>query len=230
MKKLFAVFLCLCLLFCCGCGNSAVQPETLPSALPAETPEAAVTPAPAEAPAAPDPTPEEDAAPAEEAPQSDAPAFTFSTADRAGGAWDEGVFAEHKLTMINFWEPWCGPCVGEMPDLQALYEAYADQGFMILGVYSTPGMEDDVSAVLRQTGVTYPILQYCSDFDSFQSGYVPTTVFVDQQGHVLHRVLSPDEKSMLSDVIAQLGEEQTSALYIGSDSYEGWAAIIEGLL
>ena len=181
MKRLI-ILLCLSLLLS-GCGASAPAPAT------ASDPTAIPTEAPAEKPY---------------------DGFVFSTTDRDGNPWDESAFAGHALTMLNFWEPWCGPCVGEMPDLQRLQDAYADRGFQILGVYSTPGMESDVQTVLDKTGVTYPILHYTDVFDRFQSGYVPTTVFIDAEGLVIGE-----------------GDE---ALYIGSNSYDGWAAIIEGLL
>ena len=145
-----------------------------------------------------DPTPT--AAPAE------VTGIAFETTDRDGGTVTQDVLGENVLTMLNFWEPWCGPCVREMPDLQKLSEAYADRGFGILGIYSTSGMESDVDAVLSDTGVTYPILHYTDAFDPFQTGYVPTTVFLDCHGN-------------------QVGETQ-----IGSMSYESWAALVEELL
>ena len=136
--------------------------------------------------------------------------LVFSAEDRGGETWDQSVFLSHKLTMINFWEPWCGPCVGEMADLQRLQDTYAERGLLILGVYQTADAEEDVDAVLSQTGVTYPILHYTQEFDAFQSGYVPTTIFVDGVGRLIG--------------------EGSSALYIGSNSFEGWAAVVEDLL
>ena len=136
--------------------------------------------------------------------------LVFSAEDRGGETWDQSVFLSHKLTMINFWEPWCGPCVGEMADLQRLQDTYADRGLLILGVYRTPDAEEDVDAVLSYTGVTYPILHYTQEFDAFESGYVPTTIFVDGEGRLIG--------------------EGSSALYIGSNSFEGWAAVVEDLL
>ena len=132
--------------------------------------------------------------------------IAFETTDRDGQTVTQDVLGENVLTMLNFWEPWCGPCVREMPDLQKLSEDYADRGFAILGIYSTEGMESDVEAVLADTGVTYPILHYVDVFDSFQTGYVPTTVFLDCHGN-------------------QVGEIQ-----IGSKSYGDWAALVEELL
>lgn len=139
------------------------------------------------------------------------PDFTFVTTDREGNVWDESVFAQAKLTMVNFWEPWCGPCVGEMPDLELLYENYRDQGFQIVGVYSEPGMESDVDTILQDCGTSYPILQYTAEFGRFDSGYVPTTILVDGQGHIL-TVLDGDP------------------LIVGSKTYGEWESLIVPLL
>lgn len=139
------------------------------------------------------------------------PDFTFVTTDRDGNTCDESVFAQAKITMVNFWEPWCGPCVGEMPDLERLYEDYRDQGFQIIGVYSEFGMESDVDTILRDCGTSYPILHYTAEFGRFDSGYVPTTVFVDGQGHIL-TVLDGDP------------------LIVGSKTYGEWESLIVPLL
>lgn len=151
-----------------------------------------------------------DTAPAQEAPaqaglaEAFHPDFTFTTTDREGSEWTESCFASCKLTILNFWEPWCGPCVGEMPDLQKISQAYADQGLQVIGIYQTEGVEEDVTQVLNDTGVTYPILHYTSDFDFLQTGYVPTTVFVDRQGKI---VVEPFAGSMDYDSWAEMVED-----------------------
>lgn len=179
----------LVFLAACGAGAPAPAPET--QAPVPETQEAA---------------PETQEA-AHETQESAAPAayngIEFSTTDRDGKAWDQSIFADYDLVMINFFEPWCGPCVGEMPELERLYQDYKDRGVLLIGVYST---EDGVEDVLAQTGVSYPILKYCPDFDRFQTGYVPTTVFVNSAGELV-------------------GETQ-----IGSNDYAGWAALLDSLL
>lgn len=194
LKK--ALLLCLiAALLLCGCGTKKTD-------VPAEEP--------AQEEARPEQPAQEETLPEETTPEAPYSGLTFSTVDRDGNTWDESVFAGHALTMINFWEPWCGPCVREMPDLQKLQENYADRGLLILGVYSTDDMESDVDSVLESAGVTYPILHYTEAFERFESGYVPTTIFVDREGNVLS------------------GSE--GELYIGSNSYEAWAEIVEGLL
>lgn len=184
---LAAVLLALILLAACSSGGSSAGT----TAGPAETTgkPAATTAGPAETTAAPS------------VPADYAPDFRFSRADQYGRPLDERIFAAYKLTMINFWEPWCGPCVGEMPDLERLHQAYPE--LLILGVYQTV---DGVGNVLRETGVTYPVILYDETFKTCQTGYVPTTIFVDAAGHVI-------------------GEAQ-----IGARNYSKWEAAVKELV
>ncbi len=211
MKKIFGLLLALSMLLAlAACGQSAPATETpAPTETPVETPVPTEAPTVTTAPTAvPEPTavPGPTGAPAEEAAAESASGLVFSTTDRDGNPWDESALADYSLIMLNFWEPWCPPCVGEMPDLEKLSQTYAERGLLILGVYATPDMEDDVDAVLSDCGTSYPILHYCAAFDTFQSGYVPTTVFLNAAG------------------------ETVGETYVGSRSYTAWAQILEGLL
>ena len=138
------------------------------------------------------------------------PEINFTIRDIDGNYIDETVFSNHTLTMINFWEPWCGPCVAEMPELEKLYENYKDQGLYVIGVFSSDDQIEDVKAVLAQAGTTYPVAGYSSAFDTYQTGYVPTTIFVDQDGHVL-----PVSNGYSDNAV------------VGSNTYDDWAAIVE---
>lgn len=131
----------------------------------------------------------------------------FITEDMDGTPFALKDCAGYDVIMINFWEPWCGPCVGEMPDLEKLFEKYSESGLLILGVFSETGMDEDAKTILKKAGITYPVLRSCSDFDRYQTGYVPTTVF-----------LYPDGSPAINDPI------------IGSKSYGDWEKIIVGLL
>ena len=62
--------------------------------------------------------------------------FSFTTADRNGSEVSFEDYGAAKVIMFNMWEPWCGPCRSELPDLQKLYAKYKDDGLMIVGVYS----------------------------------------------------------------------------------------------
>lgn len=126
--------------------------------------------------------------------------FSFSTTALDGSTVDESIFEGKSLIMLNLWEPWCGPCVQEMPDLEKLYQEYKDKGFLLIGAYST---ESGTSDIVEKLGISYPIVKMCVEFSQFQSPYVPTTVFLDAEGNMV-------------------GEQ-----FIGGASYEVWKSRID---
>lgn len=44
--------------------------------------------------------------------------------------------------LLDFWAVWCGPCIGELPSLEAAYQKYHDDGFTILSVSFDQRPED----------------------------------------------------------------------------------------
>ena len=102
---------------------------------------------------------------------------------------------DNKLTMINIWGTFCGPCLSEMPALGEIERRYKDKGFEIVGltcdVYDLKGnydesIIDEARAIIEDTGITYPVLvapaQLMLDIGL---QYVPTTYFLDSEGNVL---------------------------------------------
>ena len=143
-------------------------------------------------------------------------AVLFNTYDRDGNIFTESIFSDYEITMINFWEPWCGPCISEMPGLAKLYEDYTEKGLMILGVYGDTSMEEDVDYILQMTEVTYPILYDFYEFAPYRTVYVPTTIFVDKEGHVIDFGI----EDPYSD----------GPMIVGSRSYEDWEELIKSYL
>lgn len=132
--------------------------------------------------------------------------ISFTTETFGGETFDSASLSDAKLILVNFFEPWCGPCVGEMPDLETLYRSYKDRGLVVLGVFYSEDMDEELQAVLESTGVSYPVLRGCEALLRQTSQYVPTSFFMDGQGHIV-------------------GEQ-----IIGSQSLEDWEAIVKELL
>jgi cytochrome c biogenesis protein CcmG/thiol:disulfide interchange protein DsbE len=94
--------------------------------------------------------------------------------------------------VVNFWATWCAPCRIEMPELQAAYDKYQDDGLTILALDQDEPADIASAYFYDEMGLTFtPLLdegsQVSTDFGSF--GVLPSTYFIDASGAVsaIHR-------------------------------------------
>ena len=120
----------------------------------------------------------------------------FNLKDLEGNDVTHEVFKDKKLTMVNIWGTFCGPCIREMPDLTALHEELEDKGIGILGIISdTPNSENEDAArkIVADAKVTFtsiiPDDNMKNTLLSSISG-VPTSFFVDSDGKVVGEVIT----------------------------------------
>lgn len=99
------------------------------------------------------------------------------------------VFAENKITVVNLWASWCGPCAGEIPELDAMNEELKEKGCAVVG-FLTDGEDpeglEDAKAILQDAGVSY-LNVVCPESVLYDVGLeaFPTTFFVDSDGKIL---------------------------------------------
>ena len=98
--------------------------------------------------------------------------LSFETEDIDGNpVKSEELFAKNKVTMINLWGTYCGPCIVEMPELEKLsHDKYLE----------------NAHTIVKETGVTYPNLRAWDGYDEvLEHQGTPTTYFVDSNGKLI---------------------------------------------
>ena len=106
-------------------------------------------------------------------------------------------YPKNKVTMIDFWASWYGPCRAFNPTLVEIYKKYQDKGFGIIGV-SLDRDRDSWLKGIEDDGLTWT---HVSDLKFWQSevaglynvNFIPQNTFVDAEGNIIGRKVAEDE-------------------------------------
>ena len=133
----------------------------------------------------------------------------FSWVDRTG----KTVYFDSyrgRITFVNFWATWCGPCRKEIPDLIELSEEFADRGVKILGVSTDRGLSviKDVQTFVQEHKIPYQIV---IDNDELAEAFgnvrmLPTSLIVDAEGKIVQTFIGARSKEAFRQTIAALLE------------------------
>ena len=118
----------------------------------------------------------------------------FKGKDLDGNDVDESLFAQNKVTVVNFWFSGCKPCVEELSKLNELNDKIKQMGGEVVGI-NTDTLDDnqdgikEAKEILKAQGASYKNLTF--DSDSAVGKYAgnimafPTTVLVDKDGNII---------------------------------------------
>jgi len=126
--------------------------------------------------------------------------FTLQTKDGENVTLSERI-AQNKLTMVDFWASWCGPCRHENPVVKAAYEQFHELGFDVIGV----SVDQDGAAWLKAVEEDQLPWTQVRDIDNKASDaylvyYIPSNFLFDQNGTMVAKGLRGE------DLAAKLSE------------------------
>ena len=108
-----------------------------------------------------------------------------------------------KWVLVNFWAPWCPPCLAEMPGLDALQKQHKD--LLVIGVAVMYGKIEEVSDVVKEQSLSYPIVLGNEDIASEFGGMngLPTSFLYSPTGKLIGHHDGPLTQNDIEQVIAQ---------------------------
>ncbi|MFZ0313110.1 MAG: TlpA disulfide reductase family protein [Candidatus Korobacteraceae bacterium] len=111
-----------------------------------------------------------------------------------------------KVVLVNFWATWCPPCRKEMPDLEALYNRFKGQGFVILAI-SEDEETNKVPPFIAERKISYPILldpgQKVNKL--FQVDGIPKSFVYDREGKLVAQSIDMRTQRQFLEMLAQAG-------------------------
>lgn len=121
------------------------------------------------------------------------PSFTGKDLD-GNEVKSDDLFSGNAVTVVNFWFTTCGPCVGELGELEKLNKELGEKGGELIGInsFTLDGDKKAISEakeVLDKNGASYRNVYFDSDSDAgkFTAGIYayPTTYVVDRNGNLV---------------------------------------------
>lgn len=107
-----------------------------------------------------------------------------------------------KVVLVDFWATWCGPCIGELPNVKECYKKYHDKGFEVIGV-SLDKSKDQLVTFLEKEQI--PWEQMFDETVQASNGWnhpmvrhygingIPAAFLVDKEGNVVSMAARGEE-------------------------------------
>jgi len=117
-----------------------------------------------------------------------------------------------KITMIDFWAAWCGPCRRENPNIVKVYEKYHSKGLEIIGVsLDGNGRQQDPKAAwvkaIADDNLTWHQISNLKYFDGpiarmYNIRSIPSSFILDAEGRIVAKNLrGPALEAKISELL-----------------------------
>jgi len=118
--------------------------------------------------------------------------------------------ADHadKVVLVNIWTTWCPGCEAEMPEYEAYYQTYREEGFTVIGINAEESAEQ-IGAFREKMGLNFPLWldPQKEVYRAFKSNHLPSSYVIDREGTVRLAWFGPISRDVLEIHVTPLLRE-----------------------
>jgi cytochrome c biogenesis protein CcmG/thiol:disulfide interchange protein DsbE len=116
-----------------------------------------------------------------------------------------------QVVLVNLWATWCPPCKAEMPTLDAYYNKYKDNGFIIIAV-NDGDPAPDVLQFVDDYKLTFPVWldpTYIATEQAFKTLNLPSSFVIDRDGTIRLQWVGEINRKTLEKFVTPIIEDKS---------------------
>ncbi len=93
-----------------------------------------------------------------------------------------------KVVFIDFWATWCPPCRASIPEVEKLYQEFADEEDVVFLGINLQEDKDTITKFMKKQEMNYPVL--LSDnkvVSNYQIRSIPAFFIIDRDGEIYNK-------------------------------------------